>query len=130
MPNYIIKSFEPIASDSKVPLMFSKAFAKATELSEKAATAANESLEKAHQVAKNSQTIQQFSAATADEHCSHCGRAVSVVQKATKQASIHHCRVCDNIFCDKCCRKTNLAIPSNLWNPIVRHLYLFVPPEL
>ena len=100
--------------------MFSKAFAKASELSEKAAAVANESLDKAHQAAKNNSAVQQITAATADEHCSQCGRAVSVVQKATKQASIHHCRICDKLFCStSCCRKTDVAIPANLWNTVV-----------
>lgn len=99
--------------------MFSRAFAKATELSEKAAIVANESLEKAQQAAKSNSTIQQISAAAADEHCSQCGRVVTAVQKVMKQASTHHCRICDYLFCDQCCRKTDQAIPVQLWNPIV-----------
>lgn len=111
--------------------MFSKAFAKASELSEKAAAAANESLEKAHAAAKSNSTVQQLSATVADEYCSQCRRAVSVVQKATKQGSIHHCRVCGEHFCDKCCKKTDQAIPLCLWNPVVTcdesrcHIYFF-----
>jgi hypothetical protein len=42
-----------------------------------------------------------------------------VISKATHRGYVHRCRVCDRKCCDKCCKKTDLAIPASIWNAAV-----------